>query len=143
MTDISDDGGVSPPRGSDSQTLPPGTRIGPYEVTEHLAVGGMAHVYRVWHSGLHRHEAMKVPLTRLGHDPSFLRRFFQEARLAAKLQHPNIVGIYSVSDAFGENATAKPDDDEAISYFTMELVDGTDLDRLLGDRGRLTLDESV
>ena len=124
------------------QTLAPGTRIGPYEVTEHLAVGGMAHVYRVWHSGLHRHEAMKVPLTRLGHDPSFLRRFFQEARLAAKLQHPNIVGIYSVSEAFGESAKTTIDDD-AISYFTMELVDGTDLDRILGDRGRLSLDESI
>jgi serine/threonine-protein kinase len=116
-----------------------GSRIGPYEVARHLASGGMAAVYQVWHTGLHRYEAMKVPHPELRHDPEFLRRFFQEARMAAGLQHPHIVGILGVSEAFGGGAAAGSPE----SYFTMEYVEGGDLHDLVHQHGRFTLAESI
>jgi serine/threonine-protein kinase len=129
------------PADSRQRRLPGGMHIGPYEVVKHLASGGMADVYRVRHMSLQRHEAMKVPLAHLRHEDDFLRRFFQEARLAANLQHPNIVAIYAVSDTFGGRGGES--EATAPSYFTMELVDGTDLDTFLEKRGQLAVDEAV
>ena len=102
-----------------------GAQIGPYEVQSHLGDGGMASVYRVWHTGLHRVEALKVPRQqgRFGPEAAFLRRLLAEARTVANLQHPNIAAIYAISDA------ASP-----LQFFSMEFIEGGDLAALLAER---------
>lgn len=102
--------------------LEEGSRIGPYEVREHIGDGGMAAVYKVWHTGLHRFEALKIPRYQASRGPEadFLHRLLAEARTAASLQHPNIVAIHNVSD-----------EKSVLHYFAMELVQGSDLAALI------------
>lgn len=109
-----------------------GSEIGPYRVEALLGRGGMACVYRVWHTGLHRHEALKLLAPHMTYDRVFIERFLMEARTAAGLSFPNIGMLYSVS---------LPDAD--IPYFTMELIEGGDLAGMLDERGKLTLDEAL
>ena len=94
----------------------------------------MAVVYKVWHTGLQRFEALKIPhfQSTLGPESDFVQRLLSEARMAARLHHPHIVAIHNVSEA-----------DAPIQYFSMDLVDGQDLQKLIKARGRLSLGETV
>lgn len=107
-----------------------GTTYGSHRVDGKLGEGGMADVFKVWNTGLHRYEALKAPKSHFAHDPTFVSRFLTEARTAASLQHPHIATIYTVSDT----QASQP-------FFTMELVDGGDLADLLRQRGHLELPE--
>ena len=69
-----------------------------YEMLGHLGRGGFATVYRVRNRRLDRVEALKV-LSADIEDPDFAERFRQEARLAASLDHPNIVKIFAYGQA--------------------------------------------
>ncbi len=110
-----------------------GTLIGPYRIDGLLGSGGMAAVYKAWHTGLHRHEALKVPhVQQSSLDETFVPRFLNEARVAAGLYHPHIATIYSVSE---ENAPQP--------YFSMEWIEGRNLDELLVQSGRLPLEEAL
>jgi len=109
-----------------------GTEIGPYRVEQLLGRGGMACVYKVWHTGLHRYEALKLLSPNMTYDRVFIERFLMEARTAAGLSFPNIGLLYSVST---------PDAD--VPYFTMELIEGGDLSKMLDSRGRLPLEEAI
>ncbi len=75
--------------------LIPGEKVGPYEVVSQLGEGGMGEVYRANDSRLHRAVALKV-IGLSGSDGDRLRRFEQEARSIAALNHPNIIAIYDV-----------------------------------------------
>lgn len=112
----------------DLAPLATGERVGPYEVREHLGDGGMASVYRAWHTGLHRFEALKIPRQqgRYGPEAAFVRRLLTEARTVAALHHPNIALIHAVSEP-----------DAPLQYFAMELVDGGDLAELIHKQGKL------
>lgn len=109
-----------------------GILIGPYRVEDLLGRGGMAEVYKVWHSHLHRHEAMKLLPNASAVDAAFVQRFLMEAQFAARLHHPHIVTIHSVSDGSGPPY-----------YFSMQLVEGGDLADLLNARGRLPLRDTL
>ncbi len=85
-----------------------------YEVGEKIGEGGMALVYRARHIRLDREVALKLLLPEYSDDDSFAERFLREARIAAKLNHPNIVQIYDV-DKCGEHL-----------FLSMELVEGGD-----------------
>ena len=76
--------------------LAPGEKIGPYEVVSQLGEGGMGEVYRANDSRLHRAVALKLIGINGGSNGDRLRRFEQEARSIAALNHPNIVAIYDV-----------------------------------------------
>ncbi len=106
--------------------------IGPYRIDGLIGQGGMAAVYRAWHTGLHRHEALKLLPPQMTLDHSFVERFLTEARTAARLHHPHIATIHTVSEA----QAPQP-------YFTMELVEGGDLADLLQRRDRLSLPEAL
>jgi serine/threonine protein kinase len=113
--------------------MPEVWRVGPYELREQIGQGGMASVYRAWHSGLHRFEALKIPRRGEGGvDGQYIQRLLQEARLAAQLRHPHIVGIHNIS----EDGAPHP-------YFSMDLVEGGDLAKLLRERGPLAPDETI
>lgn len=113
--------------------LESGSRIGPYEVREHVGDGGMAAVYKVWHTGLHRFEALKIPRYQASRGPEadFLHRLLAEARTAASLQHPHIVAIHNVSD-----------EKSVLHYFAMEFVAGSDLAALIANNA-LSFEETL
>ncbi|MFY9552690.1 MAG: protein kinase [Thermoanaerobaculia bacterium] len=99
--------------------LPPGARLGPYEILAPLGSGGMGDVYRARDTRLGRVVAIKVLPEALSEDRERLARFETEARAASALNHPNIVTIYDVGSG------------ETGAYLAMELVEGKTLRELL------------
>ena len=92
---------------------------GRYEITQRLARGGMATVYRAVDTRLTRTVAVKVMHVGLGDDAEFARKFDREARAAAKLSHPNVVSVFDQGqDVEGPNS--RP-------YIVMEYVEGQTL----------------
>src|ERR1700750_2228773 len=79
-------------------TATSGQRIGPYQVVGQIGAGGMGEVYRAHDARLNRDVAIKVLPSSFSSDPDRLRRFAQEARAAAALNHPNILAIYDIGE---------------------------------------------
>jgi serine/threonine protein kinase len=100
-----------------------------YEVLEEIGRGGMAIVFRARDRQLHREIAIKVLPFAIAHDAEVVERFQREARLAAALEHPNIVPIYRVGRS-GD-----------VIYFAMKLVRGQSLSARIAARGRLSAAE--
>ena len=74
----------------------PGTRLGPYEIIASVGAGGMGEVYRARDTRLGREVAGKILPAECAQDPERLRRFEQEARAAAALNHPNILVLHDI-----------------------------------------------
>jgi serine/threonine protein kinase len=81
--------------------LTTGTRLGVYEVTSQIGVGGMGEIYRAHDSKLGRDVAVKILPDLFARDPERLSRFEREARLLASLSHPNILAIHDFGVADG------------------------------------------
>jgi len=92
-----------------------GVRLGPYEVTDLIGVGGMGEVWRAVDTSLGRPVAIKVLPDTLAHDPERLARFEREARTLGALNHPNLATVYGLVNVDGLRA------------IVMELVDGQTL----------------
>ena len=75
-----------------------GTRVGHYEITGVLGVGGMGEVYRARDPRLNRDVALKVLPPFYANDPERMARFEREARVLASLNHPNIAQIYGIEE---------------------------------------------
>ena len=104
--------------------LSAGTRLGPYEIQSPLGAGGMGEVYRARDSRLERDVAVKVLPAAFSRDPDRLRRFEQEARAAAALNHPNILAVFDIGLHDGA------------PFIVMELLEGETLrERLTAARG--------
>src|SRR2546426_11165297 len=73
-----------------------GQKIGPYEILAQIGAGGMGVVHRARDPRLGREVAIKVLPAAFSADPERLRRFEQEARAAAALNHPNILAVYDI-----------------------------------------------
>jgi serine/threonine-protein kinase len=110
--------------------LPPGTRLGPFEITTLLGAGGMGEVYRARDAKLNRDVAIKVLPDPFAQDPERLARFKREAQVLASLNHPNIAAIYGLEEGGGVQA------------LVLELVEGPTLaDRLAA--GALPIEEAL
>ena len=96
-------------------TLAPGRKLARYEIERTLGAGGMGEVYRAHDTRLGRDIALKVLPAAASDDPSRFRRFENEARSAAALNHPNIVAVYDIGEADG------------IAYIVTELIEGETL----------------
>jgi eukaryotic-like serine/threonine-protein kinase len=90
-----------------------------YQITQRLARGGMATVYRAVDMRLTRTVAVKVMHVGLGDDAEFARKFDREARAAAKLSHPNVVSVFDQGQDV-EGSNSRP-------YIVMEYVEGQTL----------------
>lgn len=101
---------------------------GRYHLISQLASGGMAVVYKGIDQKLGRTVAVKILRPSLTADPVFITRFENEARSIANLSHPNIVIVHDV------------DSDGATNYIVMELVDGSDLKKVIRTHGALPLE---
>ena len=109
-------------------TLAAGTRLGPYEILAFAGRGGMGEVYRARDTRLGRQIALKVIGAAREAYPDLERRFDEEIRLAASLDHPRICAVYDVGQHDG------------IRYFVMEFLEGETLAARLA-RGPLPLGE--
>ncbi|GAA2443886.1 Stk1 family PASTA domain-containing Ser/Thr kinase [Streptomyces macrosporus] len=98
---------------------------GRYRVEARIAVGGMATVYRALDTRLDRVLALKVMHPSLATDASFVERFIREAKSAARLAHPNVVGVFDQGS------------DGGYVYLAMEYVEGCTLRDVLRERGAL------
>ncbi len=76
-------------------TLAAGSSFGPYQILGALGRGGMATVYKAYEPSLDRYVALKVLPREFIHDPGFATRFEREAKVIAKLEHPNIIPIHN------------------------------------------------
>jgi serine/threonine-protein kinase len=110
--------------------LPPGTRLGSYEVISGIGAGGMGEVYRARDTVLHREVALKLVHPDFCHHPDSLLRLRREARALAALNHPNVAILHGLAE-FGGSCG-----------LVMELVSGETLGERLR-RGRLPLDLAV
>ena len=101
--------------------IPPGTRFGQYEIGTQLGVGGMGEVYLAIDSRLDRRVALKILPEKLAENDDRMRRFVQEAKATAALNHPNIAQIYEIGKERGLN------------YIALEYIDGKTLRHCLAD----------
>jgi len=77
-------------------SLTPGTRIGPYDITAQIGMGGMGEVYRATDTNLGRQVAIKILPDAFAHDPERLARFEREAKTLASLNHPSRVSFTAI-----------------------------------------------
>jgi serine/threonine protein kinase/tetratricopeptide (TPR) repeat protein len=103
-------------------TIPSGTKLGRYEIRSQIGAGGMGEVYLAEDTQLRRRVALKILPGDLASNQDRMRRFIQEARAAAALNHPNIAHIYEIGEADGVN------------FIAMEFIDGSTLRELIHGR---------
>jgi N-acetylmuramic acid 6-phosphate etherase len=108
--------------------LPPGTRLGRYEILSVIGAGGMGEVYRARDTSLRRDVAVKILPERFSADVARLARFQREAEVLASLNHPNIASIYALEGA------------DRVQALVMEFVEGEDLAERIA-HGAIPLDD--
>ena len=99
------------------------TQLGPYKIIALIGAGGMGEVYRARDTRLLRDVALKLLPESFTTDPDRLRRFEQEARAVAALNHPNIVSVYDVGNEGG------------VHYIVSEFLEGETLRQLISPSG--------
>ena len=104
---------------------------GRYRIEQELGRGGMAKVFKGTDEVLGRTVAIKVLAPQIADDESFVARFRREAQAAARLNHPNLVGVYDTGE------------DDGVKYIVMEYVEGKTLAAYLADGGRIMPDRAT
>jgi streptogramin lyase/tRNA A-37 threonylcarbamoyl transferase component Bud32 len=102
-----------------------GTELGGYRIERVIGRGGMSSVYLAHHVRLERRVALKLLAPELADSERFRDRFLRESRLAASIDHPNIVPIYDADEADGT------------LFIAMRYVEGSDLKDVIRAEGRL------
>ncbi len=108
-----------------------GRRLAHFELLEPIGVGGMAAVLRARDTQLDRFVALKILPPDLAVDPENVKRFHQEARAAAKLDHDNIARVFYCGE------------DQRLHFIAFEFVEGDNLRSILEKRGRLPVAEAL
>ena len=116
---------------STSGSIELGRSLAGYRLEEAVGHGGMGVVYRAHDAALDRSVAVKLVAPRLASDRGFRDRFLVEARLAASLDHPNVVPVYDAGEIDGQ------------LYLAMRFVEGTDLRELLAEEGQLDAERAL
>lgn len=111
--------------------LTSGTKLGPYEIQSLLGAGGMGEVYRARDTRLQRDVAVKVLPSSLARDEDRVRRFEQEAKAVAALNHPNLLTVFDVG------TLPDPSGNGSSPYIVSELLEGSTLRARLAE-GPLT-----
>src|SRR5690606_38886774 len=108
--------------------LQAGQTLGSYRIISEIGVGGMASVYKAYQASMDRHVAIKVLPKQLAESEEFVKRFQQEARTIAKLEHPYILPVFDYGE---ENGT---------TYFVMRYLEAGTLKEKI-QSGPLSLKE--
>ncbi len=105
--------------------LRPGQDFAGHRIERVAGRGGMGVVYEATDLRLKRTVALKVIAPALAAEPNFQQRFERECELAASIDHPGVIAVYSAGE------------EEGSAYVTMRYVEGTDLAEMIRSRGRL------
>jgi hypothetical protein len=108
-----------------------GRRLAHFELIEPIGVGGMAAVLRARDTQLDRLVALKILPPETASDPENVRRFHQEARSAARLDHENIARVFFCGE------------DQRLHFIAFEFVEGENLRNIIERRGRLPVGEAL
>jgi hypothetical protein len=108
-----------------------GDDFGGYRIERRLGRGGMGILYLAVEPGLDRRVALKLIAPEAAADEVFARRFAEESRIAASIEHPNVVPIYAAGEEGG------------VPYIAMRYVAGSDLGRRIAREGRLAPEQAV
>ena len=108
-----------------SYPLIQGTRLGHYQILSQIGAGGMGEVYLAHDTKLDRQIAIKLLPADLASKPDRLRRFVQEAKATAALNHPNIAHVYEIDEADGYH------------FIAMEFIEGATLREKIQERTSL------
>jgi serine/threonine protein kinase len=100
-------------------------QLGPYLISDRLGAGGMGEVFKARHQILDRVVALKITRKEILKDPTNQQRFLREIQTTARLSHPNVVVAHDAA-RIGD-----------IHFFAMEYVEGTDLNKLVREKGSL------
>ncbi len=119
---------TGPPRGIE---LSEGDEFAGYRIERRLGRGGMGVLYLALEPGLERRVALKLIAPEAAEEEVFARRFAEESRIAASIEHPNVVPIYAAGEEGG------------VPYIAMRYVAGADLARRLAREGRLEIATAV
>lgn len=111
--------------------IEPTAIIAGYRVESVLGRGGMGVVYRATQLDLGRAVAVKLIAAELARDAAFRERFVAESRIAASIEHPNVVPVYEAGD------------DDGLLFIAMRLVDGLDLAQIVESTGPLTPERAL
>jgi DNA-binding beta-propeller fold protein YncE len=126
-----EEGGVSDqfPQGFSEFAI--GSQIAGYRLEEQIGRGGMAVVYRAYEARLDRNVALKILAPGLAADDAFRKRFIRESRIAAAVDHPNIIPVFDAGEADG------------VLFIAMRFVQGPDVRTLLDTEGALPVARTV
>jgi len=119
---------ATPDRGIE---LSPGDEFAGYRIERRLGRGGMGVLYLAIEPGLERRVALKLIAPEAAADELFARRFAEESRIAASIEHPNVVPIYAAGEA------------DDVPWIAMRYVSGADLAKRLAGEGRLAPERAV
>ena len=116
-------------------TIKPGTKLGRYEIRSKIGEGGMGEVYLAQDTKLDRKVALKILPEGLARHNDRMRRFTQEAKAAAALNHPNIAHIYEIGSSPIVREAVEPGtaSSEEIHFIAMEFIDGETLRHVVFD----------
>jgi serine/threonine protein kinase len=112
-------------------TIQPGAVLGGYRIVQQVGRGGMGVVYQAEQIALGRRVALKVIAPELASNESFRARFERESRMAAAIDHVNIVPVYEAGTVDG------------LAFIAMRFIDGIDLATLIARQGRLAPEVAV
>lgn len=108
-----------------------GSLIGGCRIEQRIGRGGMGTVYRARQRSLNRPVALKILSEKYTSNPQFIDLFIREARAAGRLSHPHIVQVYDVGN------------DDNHHFFTMELVAGGSVEKIIDESGAIPLDQAL
>jgi serine/threonine protein kinase len=114
-----------------ARPIEPTAIIAGYRIEEVIGRGGMGVVYRASQLALDREVAIKLIATDRAQDPAFRERFESESRIAASIEHANVIPVYEAGE------------DDGLLFIAMRLVDGFDLGQLLARVGALAPDRAA
>jgi eukaryotic-like serine/threonine-protein kinase len=107
------------------------TSLRDFRLIKKLGEGGMGKVFKAQQISLDRVVAVKVPFKHLAKDPSFVQRFYREARIMARLDHPHILRCFGVGEENGWH------------YLAMEFIDGASMQNWLEKLGKLSIGDAL
>jgi serine/threonine-protein kinase len=117
--------------GQRSVDLSAGDEFAGYRIERSLGRGGMGVLYLAVEAGLERQVALKLIAPEAAADEVFARRFAEESKIAASIEHPNVVPIYAAGE------------EDGIPFIAMRYVSGSDLGGRLAREGRLAPELAV
>ncbi len=118
--------------------LPPGTRLGPYQILDLIGAGGMGEVYRGKDTRLDRDVAIKVLPAHLAANAEFRQRLEREARAVAALNHPHICALYDIGSHRPEGGSQEA----GVDFLVLEYLEGATLAARL-EKGPLPVDQAL